>query len=168
MAASRRAKRTTLHLVIVAIFISFATLLVRLNRTETMEPREDGIHSGGPPSFEGARQRAQGDRATARFHQNAFMKGAIKRPWVTLSLSPQEELAALLAFMTASSSNALPLDVNTTDPLDAGYILGFSVSSRPKEKVRKEIDALVKETWQNHPVVLFTKVSKRWLGREIV
>jgi hypothetical protein len=80
-------------------------------------------------------------------------------------LTPDEELAALVAFMTASNTHALPLDINTTVPLDAGYILGFNSASMSKERFRREIDALVKETWQNYPVVLLTKVRKVALSR---
>jgi hypothetical protein len=74
----------------------------------------------------------------------------------SLQLNAQEELAALVAFMAASESNALPLSIDLNNPLDAAYILGFDPHAK---RAKREVLALVRDTWENYPVVLLSRVS---------
>jgi hypothetical protein len=79
--------------------------------------------------------------------------------WVeeSLQLNAQEELGALVAFMAASESNALPLSIDLNRPLDAAYILGFDPHAK---RAKREVLALVRDTWENYPVVLLSRVSR--------
>ena len=72
-----------------------------------------------------------------------------------ITLSPDEELAALVAFIAALPSNALP---NTIDPkaaLDPDLVLDFDTRTL---KAAHEVHELVEDTWSRFPVVLFSKV----------
>lgn len=82
----------------------------------------------------------------------------MKPVWVKekLKLNAQEELAAVIAFMAASESNALPPSVDPNHSLDAAYILGFDPHTK---RAKQEVAALVKDTWDNYPVVLLSRVS---------
>ncbi|KAL5531016.1 hypothetical protein ACEPAG_3892 [Sanghuangporus baumii] len=72
----------------------------------------------------------------------------------SLELSPEDELAALTAFIAALPWNALPSHVDPSRPLDPTIILDFDPSHR---RARDELVALRRETWQLNPVVLFGK-----------
>lgn len=73
-----------------------------------------------------------------------------------LELNPNEELAAVIAFLAASPSNALPPFIDPTRPLDPRLVLGFDTS---RESAISEIAALTRDTWKDYPVVLLSKVS---------
>lgn len=69
-----------------------------------------------------------------------------------LELSPEDELAALTAFIAALPWNALPSHVDPSRPLDPTIILDFDPSHR---RARDELASLRRETWQLNPVVVF-------------
>jgi len=79
-----------------------------------------------------------------------------------ITLSPEDELAALIAFMDALPSNALPELVNVS-AVDPDLILDFDTRS---SKAVDELHQLVDTTWKRLPIVV---LSKRYppTGREI-
>lgn len=79
-------------------------------------------------------------------------------PW-TLSLTPKQELAALCSFVGALASNALPLSVDPSEPLDPQLVLEFDFMKRTEEDVREELEYIVSDVWERYPVVVFSKVS---------
>lgn len=78
-------------------------------------------------------------------------------PW-TLTLTAKQELAALCSFLGALSSNALPLSVDPSEPLDPQLVLEFDFTKRTEEDVREEIDYIVSDVWERYPVIVFSKV----------
>ena len=78
---------------------------------------------------------------------------------LTLDLTPEQELAALCSFLGALASNALPLHVDPSAPLDPQLVLEFDFTKRTEEDVRKELEYIVSDVWERYPVVVFTKVG---------
>ena len=72
-----------------------------------------------------------------------------------VSLSPEQELGALTAFMVALPQNVIPPDVVPDKPIDPQLVLDFDTRSPEAEK---EVDNLVIDVWLSNPVVLFAKV----------
>jgi hypothetical protein len=70
-------------------------------------------------------------------------------------LSPEQELGALTAFMTALPQNVIPSNINPLHPIDPQLVLDFDTRSPQAED---EIADVVVEAWINNPVVLFAKV----------
>ena len=73
-------------------------------------------------------------------------------------MTSAEELAALVSFMAALPSNALPQHVDPAEPLDPELVLDFDVR-RDKARARGEVRRVVGETWRENPVVVF-RVSR--------
>jgi hypothetical protein len=85
---------------------------------------------------------------------------ALSRPDV--SLSPEQELGALTAFMAALPQNVIPSNIDPSKPIDPQLVLDFDTRSPQAEN---EIDNLVIDVWLSNPVVLFAKVwDARTLG----
>ncbi|KAG8214062.1 hypothetical protein J3R82DRAFT_10820 [Butyriboletus roseoflavus] len=75
-------------------------------------------------------------------------------PRPPLSLSPEEELAALCAFIAALPHNVLPSFVDPDVPLDPQLVLDFDPRS---ETAQEELHRVVEQVWARFPVILFTK-----------
>jgi len=71
-----------------------------------------------------------------------------------ISLSPEQELCALTAFMAALPQNVIPTNIDPAQSLDPQLVLDFDTRTPEAEK---EIDDLVIDVWINNPVVLFSK-----------
>jgi hypothetical protein len=77
-------------------------------------------------------------------------------PSQPLVLSTEEELGAVVAYLTSPGANArIPSHIDPSKPLDAQIILGFNIRS---PRARTEVEELVKETWSINPVVVFGEV----------
>lgn len=77
------------------------------------------------------------------------------RPQITLT--PEEELAALSSFIfSLPDQNVLPSSVDPHQPIDPQLILDFDTR---RDGAKAELKRLVTSTWENHPVVMYTKVS---------
>ena len=77
------------------------------------------------------------------------------RPQITLT--PEEELAALSGFiLSLPDQNILPSSVDSSQPIDPQLILDFDTRTDGAEA---ELKRLVAATWENYPVVIYTKVS---------
>jgi len=83
------------------------------------------------------------------------------RPQVTLT--PEEELAALSSFIISlPDQNILPPSVDPSQPIDPQLIIDFDTRTDGAEA---ELKRLVATTWENYPVVMYTKPSA--LTREL-
>lgn len=77
------------------------------------------------------------------------------RPQITLT--PEEELAALSGFIISlPDQNILPPSVDASQPIDPQLILDFDTRT---EGAEAELKRLVAVTWENYPVVMYTKPS---------
>ena len=74
-----------------------------------------------------------------------------------ISLSPEQELSALTAFMAALPQNVIPTNIDPAQPIDPQLVLDFDTRTPQAEK---EIDDLVIDVWISNPVVLFSKVRE--------
>ena len=75
------------------------------------------------------------------------------RPQVTLTR--EQELAAVSAFLASLPQNVIPSSVDPAKPIDPQLVLDFDTRS---PHAVEEVDALVNETWARFPVVLYSKV----------
>lgn len=76
------------------------------------------------------------------------------RPQITLT--PEEELAALSSFIISlPHQNILPPSVDPSQPIDPQLILDFDTR---RDGAGAELKRLVTATWENNPVVMYTKV----------
>ncbi|KAF9653967.1 hypothetical protein BDM02DRAFT_3107152 [Thelephora ganbajun] len=77
------------------------------------------------------------------------------RPQITLT--PGEELAALSSFINSlPDQNILPSSADPSQPIDPQLILDFDTRTDGAEA---ELKRLVATTWENYPVVMYTKPS---------
>jgi len=77
------------------------------------------------------------------------------RPEITLT--PEQELAALSSFIISlPDQNILPSSVDPSQPIDPQLILDFDTRTDGAEA---ELKRLVTATWENNPVVMYTKPS---------
>ena len=81
-----------------------------------------------------------------------------------LVLTPEEELAAVSAFLAALPSNTIPRSVDPSKPIDPQLVLDFNVRG---PSARKELDQTVKETWARYPVMAFAKKHSA-VSREVI
>jgi len=80
-----------------------------------------------------------------------------------IALTPEEELAALSSFIISlPDQNILPPSVDPSQPIDPQAILDFDTRTDGAEA---ELKRLVAATWENNPVVVYTKPST--LAREL-
>ena len=87
-----------------------------------------------------------------------------------IALTPEQELAALSSFIISlPDQNILPPSVDPSQPIDPQLILDFDTRADGAEA---ELKRLVAATWENYPVVMYTKVFAfffQWLvGRELI
>jgi hypothetical protein len=73
-----------------------------------------------------------------------------------ISLSPEQELGAITAFMAALPQNVIPTDIDPTRPIDPQLVLDFD--TRGPQAV-EEVTDIVEEVWIRNPIVLFSKVA---------
>lgn len=74
-----------------------------------------------------------------------------------IALTPEEELAALSGFIISlPDQNILPPSVDPHQPIDPQLILDFDAR---RDGADAELKRLVTATWENNPVVMYTKVS---------
>jgi hypothetical protein len=76
-------------------------------------------------------------------------------PRPDVSLSPEQELGALTAFMAALPQNVIPSNIDPSLPIDPQLVLDFDTRGPEAED---EIADIIVDVWTNNPVVLFTKV----------
>jgi hypothetical protein len=76
-------------------------------------------------------------------------------PRPDVSLSPEQELGALTAFMAALPQNVIPSNIDPSLPIDPQLVLDFDTRGPEAED---EIADVIVDVWTNNPVVLFTKV----------
>ncbi|EJD47019.1 hypothetical protein AURDEDRAFT_87064 [Auricularia subglabra TFB-10046 SS5] len=70
--------------------------------------------------------------------------------------APADELGALVGFMAAFASNALPASVDPSAPLDPDLVLGFD----PRDPaMRGEIREAVRDAWRTNPVVILSELK---------
>ena len=95
--------------------------------------------------------------STHRTNDRPHHRTAIIRPPrpPQITLTPDEELAAVVAFIAALPSNALPGSVDPTVAVNPDLILDFDTRTL---KAANEVHNLVAETWSRLPVLLFSKV----------
>lgn len=73
-----------------------------------------------------------------------------------ISLTPEEELAALSGFIISlPDQNILPPSVDASQPIDPQLILDFDTRA---DGAGAELKRLAAATWENYPVVMYTKV----------
>lgn len=73
-----------------------------------------------------------------------------------LHLTPEMELAALVAFLTdRDAQNALPATIDPKQPIPPDVILDFDTRSH---MAQLEVEDLVQDTWIRNPIVIFSKV----------
>jgi len=97
-----------------------------------------------------------------RAHQRQAVHRTFRPLGPQIALSPQEELAAVISFMTALPSNALPSTVNISY-VDPDLVLDFDTRS---PKAPEELKQVVSDTWRQTPTVLLSKQYSP-IGREI-
>jgi len=76
-------------------------------------------------------------------------------PRPDVSLTPEQELGALTAFMAALPQNVLPTDIDPNRPIDPQLVLDFDTRVPEAEE---EIDDVVIDVWMGNPVVVFEKL----------
>lgn len=82
------------------------------------------------------------------------------RPQITLT--PEQELAALSSFIISlPDQNVLPSSVDASQAIDPQLILDFDTRADGAEA---ELKRLVAATWENHPVVMYTKVNRPYFA----
>ncbi|KAH9032449.1 hypothetical protein EDB85DRAFT_1955856 [Lactarius pseudohatsudake] len=74
------------------------------------------------------------------------------RPEITLS--PEQELGAVTAFMAALPQNVIPTDIDPTQTIDPQLVLDFDTRS---PRAEEEVANVVREVWLRNPVVVFSK-----------
>ncbi|KAL0956902.1 hypothetical protein HGRIS_003007 [Hohenbuehelia grisea] len=67
--------------------------------------------------------------------------------------TPEQEVAAVTSFVTALQTNALPLSIDPSTSVDPQLVLEFDVHNT------RELEAMEKDVWVRHPVVLYAKQS---------
>ncbi|KAI9449452.1 hypothetical protein BJY52DRAFT_1206373 [Lactarius psammicola] len=74
------------------------------------------------------------------------------RPEITLSV--EQELGAVTAFMAALPQNVIPTDIDPTQSIDPQLVLDFDTRS---PRAEEEVANVVSEVWLRNPVVVFSK-----------
>jgi len=72
-----------------------------------------------------------------------------------LKLDQEEELAAVVHFITALANNALT-GVDPSQPVPAELLVDFNI--RSGDRARAELEDMVQNTWFEHPVVVFSMI----------
>jgi glutaredoxin len=80
-----------------------------------------------------------------------------------IELTAEQELAAVSSFLSALSSNSIPLPVDPQRPIDPELVLEFDTRS---SRASEEVEAMVQEVWTRNPVFLYSKLYSP-VSREI-
>ncbi|KAI9457893.1 hypothetical protein F5148DRAFT_1151110 [Russula earlei] len=80
-----------------------------------------------------------------------------------VSLTPEQELGALTAFMVALPQNVIPTDIDPDQPIDPQLVLDFDTRVPEAEE---EIADIVLDVWIKNPVVVFSKLRSA-VSREL-
>ncbi|KAI0247292.1 hypothetical protein BJV78DRAFT_1276947 [Lactifluus subvellereus] len=80
-----------------------------------------------------------------------------------ISLSPEQELGAVTAFMAALPQNVIPTDIDPTQPIDPQLVLDFDTRGPQAEE---EVADVVTDVWIRNPLVVFSKVPSA-VSREL-
>ncbi|KAG8936867.1 hypothetical protein FRC02_010729 [Tulasnella sp. 418] len=103
--------------------------------------------------LKGESQQSQLDSSHDNSH-NRHHHGHVVSKHEPLVFNDAEELAAVVNFVTALSSNAIT-NVDPNVPVPPELLVGFN--TRAGEKSRQELKSLVQNTWFEHPVVIFSE-----------
>lgn len=147
---SRQWLRRTTFLALFSLF-SVTVYILIVNGSSNLHPVMVPQHTKSP--FQAAMNTLahSSDRAWRPTHKDVV----ISRPQITLT--PEEELAALSSFIISlPDQNVLPSSVDPSQPIDPQLILDFDTRADGAEA---ELKRLVAATWENHPVVMYTKVT---------
>ncbi|KAJ6594485.1 hypothetical protein B0H19DRAFT_1095738 [Mycena capillaripes] len=74
------------------------------------------------------------------------------RPSITLT--PEQELAALSSFIASLPQNVIPLSVDPSVPIDPELVLDFDTRS---PRALEEVERVVDDVWSRNPVLLYGK-----------
>ncbi|KAI0267008.1 hypothetical protein BC834DRAFT_823062 [Gloeopeniophorella convolvens] len=77
------------------------------------------------------------------------------KPRPEITLSPEEELGAVTAFMAALPQNIIPPGIDATRPIDPQLVLDFDTRS---QRAEAEVAEVVSDVWFRNPVVVFSKL----------
>lgn len=94
-------------------------------------------------------------------HRDSWRKFAANAPFPPppepgpeISLSPEQELGALTAFMAALPQNVIPSNIDPMQPIDPQLVLDFDTRGPQAEE---EVVDIVTDVWISNPVVVFCK-----------
>ncbi|KAH7908734.1 hypothetical protein BJ138DRAFT_1174035 [Hygrophoropsis aurantiaca] len=76
-----------------------------------------------------------------------------KGPQITLS--PEQELAAVSWFLGSLQQNTIPHSVDPSKPIDPQLVLDFDTHSA---RAADEVNQIMQEVWTRYPVMLFAKL----------
>ncbi|KAK7018839.1 glutaredoxin domain-containing protein [Favolaschia claudopus] len=89
------------------------------------------------------------ETAPKKHHQ----KLAGGRPSITLT--PEQELAAVSSFLASLPQNVIPLSVDPSLPIDPELVLDFDTRS---PRAAEEVERVVEDVWSRNPVLLYGKL----------
>ncbi|KAJ6507274.1 hypothetical protein C8R47DRAFT_966912 [Mycena vitilis] len=72
----------------------------------------------------------------------------------TISLTPEQELAAVSSFIISLPQNVIPLSVDPSLPVDPELVLDFDTRST---HAMEEVERVVADVWARNPVLLYGK-----------
>ncbi len=98
-------------------------------------------------------------RASTANSYSSHRNHASRPTYEPITFTPQQELAALLSFITALPSNALPQSVDPSKPIDPELIVDFDVR-KERDEVERELAVMESSVWEMYPVILFSKVRR--------
>lgn len=140
---ARRHQRASTAILLVIAFFSAFTILTQNAANGALPASVRGL----PFTRRSSLLHPAGERPVFRSSQ---------KPHAPLILDSDEELAAVIHFITAIPSNAIT-NVDPNEPIPAELLLGFN--TRSGDRARAELDNIVQNTWFEHPVVIFSMVS---------
>lgn len=146
---SRQWLQRTTFLALFSLF-SVSVYILLLNGTTNLEPAALPQQMKSP--FQAAMKTIahSHDRPWRPTHKDVLAS----RPQITLT--PEQELAALSSFIISlPDQNILPPSVDPSQPIDPQLIIDFDTRADGAEA---ELKRLVAATWENYPVVMYTKV----------
>jgi glutaredoxin len=147
---SRQWLQRTTFLALFSLF-SVSVYILLLNGTTNLEPAALPQQMKSP--FQAAMKTIahSHDRPWRPTHKDVLAS----RPQITLT--PEQELAALSSFIISlPDQNILPPSVDPSQPIDPQLIIDFDTRADGAEA---ELKRLVAATWENYPVVMYTKPS---------
>jgi len=95
-------------------------------------------------------------RASTANSYSSHRNHASRPTYEPITFTPEQELAALLSFITALPSNALPQSVDPSKPIDPELVVDFDVR-KERDEVERELAVMESSVWEMYPVILFSK-----------